>query len=236
MKISGIISRLASLGCAFALSSNIAFAAPQPGTAKVTSAKGSVTVNGQPAKVADTFGPGGSIVTGPGSHADVYLGVNGPTVQVNQNTKVTFEQLSYDDAGPEVIVETKLALEQGTVAGYVKKTSSQSTYSVTTPTTTAAIRGTTYLVDADGNVWVWDGCVEVQFRDTSGSLSKFNVCAGQKFDARLGTVVLNDKPSPVPPQVRPPVTPVGPVINLSPSKPREGQAAPVDEGNDENAG
>jgi hypothetical protein len=30
---------------------------------------------------------------------------------------------------------------------------------------------------------------------------------------------VNELPNPVPPQVRPPVTPVGPVINLSPSKP-----------------
>ena len=133
---------------------------------------------------------------------------------------MTFEELSFDNSGPDTVVATKLSVQQGRVAGYVKKSSSQSTYTVVTPTTTAAIRGTTYMVDADGSVWVWDGCVEVTYRDpTTGTLTRFNVCGGQRFDPRIPGVVINDLPNPVPPQVRPPVTPIGPVIILSPSKP-----------------
>lgn len=220
MKISGIISRLALLGSAFALSSTLAIAAPQPGKAEVTLARGTVTLNDKEAHVGDSAGPGSVITTGAKSAADLFLGINGPTVQIQENAKITFEELSFDDAGPETVVNTKVKLEKGKIAGYVKKTSSQSTYTISTPTTTAAIRGTTYLVDADGNVWVWDGCVDVVYHDPStGGATHFNVCAGQAFNAKILSVVVNDLPSPVPPLVRPPVTPVGPVINLSPSKP-----------------
>jgi hypothetical protein len=223
MKIFGLISRLAVFGTALALTSNLVSAAPQPGKAELTLARGVVTINDKEAKVGDIAGPGSTIATGAGSAADLFLGVNGPTVQIQSNAKLTFEELSFDDAGPAVVVTTKVKLEKGKIAGYVKKSSSQSTYTVSTPTTTAAIRGTTYLVDADGNVWVWDGCVDVVFHDPStGSDTRFNVCAGQAFMPKGPngpTVVVNELPNPVPPTVRPPVSSINPVINISPSKP-----------------
>jgi len=220
MKIFGLISRLAVFGSALALTSNLVSAAPQPGKAEVTLVRGTVTLNDKEAHVGDLAGPGSTITTGPRSAADLFLGINGPSVQVQENAKLSFEELSFDDSGPDTVVTTKVKLEKGKIAGYVKKSSSQSTYTVTTPTTTAAIRGTTYLVDADGNVWVWDGCVDVVFHDPStGSDTRFNVCAGQRFDPKVPGVVVNELPNPHPPQVRPPVSPVGPVINISPSKP-----------------
>ena len=220
MKISGILSRLAVFGSALALTTNLVSAAPQPGKAEVQLVKGTVTINDKQAHVGDLAGPGSVITTGASSQADFFLGVNGPTVQVQNDAKLTFEELSFDDSGPEIVVTTKVKLDKGKIAGYVKKSSSQSSYTIVTPTTTAAIRGTTYLVDADGNVWVWDGCVDVVYHDPStGTDTHFNVCAGQRFDPKVPGVVVNDLPSPIPPQVRPPVTPVGPVINLSPSKP-----------------
>lgn len=221
MKISGILSRFIVAGAALAFSSGLVSAAPAAGKAEVTAIKGTVTIGNQPAKVGDMVGTGTQIVTGAGSSAELDLGQNGPSLQIQQGATVVLDELSYDDAGPEVIVNTKINLQAGKVAGYVKKTSSQSTYTVVTPTTTAAIRGTTYLVTAEGDVYVWDGCVDVRHGGRS-----FNVCAGQHFNPRIPGVVPNSLPSPLPPRVQSPVSPIGPVINLSPVKPG-GEAAPV---------
>jgi len=221
MKISGYLSRLAAVGAFLALSSALVNAAPQAGQAEVTRVRGTVTIGGNPAKVGDTAGPGSVIKTGADSQADFNLGVNGPDITVSPDTTITVEELSFDDAGPSPVATTKLKLEAGKVAGYVKKTSSQSTYTVVTPTTSAAIRGTTYLVTADGDVYVWEGCVSVTWQGKS-----FSVCAGQHFDPRIGKVVPNTLPPVIPPRVQAPVSPIGPVINLSPTVPKGGTTPP----------
>jgi hypothetical protein len=211
MKISGYLSRLAALGACLALTSTLVTAAPKPGQAEVTRVRGTASIGNNPAKVGDVAGPGSVIKTGANSQLDLNLGLNGPDITVSPDTTISVDELSFDDAGPETVVTTKLNLQAGKVAGYVKKTSAQSSYTVVTPTTTAAIRGTTYLVTAEGDVYVWDGCVDVQFQDR-----RFAVCAGQHFDPRIGQVVPNPLPPVIPPRVQPPVIPVGPVINLSP--------------------
>jgi hypothetical protein len=211
MKISGYLSRLAALGACIALTSALVTAAPQPGQAEVTRVRGTASIGNNPAKVGDFAGPGSVIKTGSNSQLDLNLGLNGPDITVSADTTISVDELSFDDAGPETVVTTKLNLQAGKVAGYVKKTSAQSSYTVVTPTTTAAIRGTTYLVTAEGDVYVWDGCVDVQFQDR-----RFAVCAGQHFDPRIGRVVPNPLPPVIPPRVQLPVIPVGPVINLSP--------------------
>lgn len=217
MKISGYLSRFAAVGAFLALSSALVNAAPQAGQAEVTRVRGTVTIGGNAAKVGDTAGPGSIIKTGPNSQADFNLGVNGPDITVSPDTTIKVEELSFDDAGPSPVVTTKLNLQAGKVAGYVKKSSSQSTYTVVTPTTSAAIRGTTYLVTAEGDVYVWDGCVNVTFEGKN-----FSVCAGQHFDPRIGKVVPNTLPPVIPPRVQAPVSPIGPVINLSPTVPKGG--------------
>jgi FecR protein len=225
MKISGYLSRLMALGACLALTSTLVTAAPQPGQAEVTRVRGTASIGNNPAKVGDVAGPGSVIKTGPNSQLDLNLGLNGPDITVSADTTITVDELSFDDAGPETVVTTKLNLQAGKVAGYVKKTSSQSSYTVVTPTTTAAIRGTTYLVTSDGDVYVWDGCVDVQFQDR-----RFAVCAGQHFDPRIGQVVPNTLPPVIPPRVQPPVIPVGPVINLSPTQGSGGNSGGASEG------
>jgi len=197
----------------------------------VTRVRGTASIGNNPAKVGDVAGPGSIIKTGANSQLDLNLGLNGPDITVSADTTVSVDELSFDDAGPETVVTTKLNLQAGKVAGYVKKTSAQSSYTVVTPTTTAAIRGTTYLVTAEGDVYVWDGCVDVQFQDR-----RFAVCAGQHFDPRIGQVVPNPLPPVIPPRVQPPVIPVGPVINLSPVQGSGGAAKGEAAGNTDSGG
>lgn len=215
----GCIQRLAGLCAVVALATSIANAAPQTGSAKVTSVKGSATFGGKPASVGDVGGPGTVITTGVGSEVTLYLGVNGPDAKVLENSSLSLDDLTFDDAGSEPVVSTKLGLSKGKIEAYVRKSSSQSSYIVQTPTTTASIRGTTFTVYGDGTVIVWDGCVDVTYRDpATGREVKFNVCKGNMFDPRIPGIVETPK------DITPPVVgstssvqpPVGPVVFVSP--------------------
>ncbi len=224
MKMFSSFPQWVSLCAVASLSSVAAFAAPQTGSAKVTAVSGNVLLDAAAAKVGDVANPGSTISTGPESKASLFLGVNGPDVNVLDNSKLKIDELTFDTSGAETVINTALGLSEGTVEGFVKKTSSQSSYTVKTPTTTAAIRGTTYTIKATGAVLVWEGCVDVGFRDPgSARVSNFNVCANQMFDPGVPGVV--DIPANTP---RPSLNisgqnnqqPVGPKAFVSPVKGR----------------
>ena len=183
MKMFGSFYRVVGLSASAALLSSVAFGASQTGSAQVRSIKNSVWIGGESAKVGDVAKPGSTVKTGAGSSASLYLGVNGPDVTLKESSTLAINELSFDDAGVETVISTKLGLSEGEIQGRVNKTSSQSSYLVTTPKTTAAIRGTVYTIRANGDVYVWEGCVDV----VSGG-SSFNVCKGQALTFNPGGV------------------------------------------------
>ncbi len=216
MKTLGISTKMAAISALIGLSTSLLIAAPQTGSAKVTSIKGSATVGGEAAKVNQVAKAGTQLTTGLDSYLDLYLGVNGPTVRLQPDSRLSLDDLTYDDAGAEPVISTKLGLKAGKVAGFVKKTSDQSNYIVETPNATASIRGTKYLIASDGSVYVWEGCVIVSFRGIN-----YNVCAGQAFDPAIPGVVDNPIgtwPGPLSPsefdkvqQKAEPLTPLSPI-------------------------
>lgn len=220
MKTPFSLNRFAWAGVAFALSAQLLSA--DPGKAQVTAVRGTATISGVAAKVGDTAGKGAQLATAAASELSLFLDVNGPTLVLGASTKATFEELTADTSGPEAVIQTKVKLEEGRVTGFVKKTSDQSVYSISTPTTTAAIRGTKYMITAEGFVYVWEGCVDVSFKD-----ARYEVCAGQAFDPNIPGIVTNPLPEPpagtaakaIVPPVGPerPLSPVNPVIRTQPT-------------------
>ena len=181
MKMFGSFSRPFALLATASLLGAPLFAASQTGQAKVTKIKGNAQIDSMAAAVGDIAKSGSVVSTGHDSKAYLFLGINGPNVSVLADSKLAIEELSYDDAGAEPVAHTTLALKAGMIEGNVKKSSSQSTFNVTTPTTTAAIRGTKFTVTTKGEVVVWDGCVDVKYGGAN-----FNVCKGQVFDPAIG--------------------------------------------------
>jgi hypothetical protein len=103
-----------------------------------------------------TFGPGVGITAGPESSALLILS-NGSTVNVTESTEMaipTFKQAAFDrKQGSFITLEgdpsqsrTELNLENGTVAGEVKKIRENSSFRINTPAGSAGIRGTKYVV------------------------------------------------------------------------------------------
>ncbi len=216
----GRIQRLVGLCAAAATAATFAMAAPQTGSAKVTSVKGNVTLGGQAATVGAVGGPGSVVTTGAASEVVLDLGVNGPAAKVLELSSVSIDDLTFDNAGSETVINTKMTVNKGKLEANVRKTSSQSSYIVKTPTVTAAIRGTAFTVWEDGTVYVWQGVVDVTYRDPqSGREVKYTVSAGQMFDPKL--VEVREIPvgeAPTLPFSTQPVQPaVGPVIFVSPT-------------------
>jgi len=192
MNYFGRFSRLASVGAILALAANLVLAAPQTGSAKVAKVSGIVYLGSAPANVGDVIGPGTVISTGPASEVLLNLGANGGYTRVLENSKLSIDELTVDSAGPETVVKTKLGLKSGKIDSQVGKLSSQSSYVVQTPTSTAAIRGTIFTTYANGAVLVFDGCVDVVVQDpVTNREARYTVCAGQMFDpTRPGVVSL----------------------------------------------
>lgn len=214
MKIPVSFNRFAWAGVVFALSAQLLGA--EAGKAEVTAVRGTASINGAAAKRGDTATTGSHLITGVSSELTLYLDVNGPTLVLGADTKASFEELTADTSGPEAVIHTKIKLDEGRITGFVKKTSNESVYSVSTPTITAAIRGTKYMITADGFVYVWEGCVEVVYKESN----RYEVCAGQAFDPRIPGIVVN--PLPEPPAgtgARVIVPPVGPERPVSPVQP-----------------
>ena len=186
MKMIGISPRFASLCAITAIMAGSSLSAAETGKAELTGVKGSVKVDGQAAFVGEAIKTGQKIETGAGAQANLYLADNGPTVVVLPDSSISFDELSVDKSGAEPVITTKINLKGGTVAGYVKKTSSQSSYIVKGSTVTAVIRSSEYQVTDNGIVAVWSGCVTVSYRGAS-----YEVCGGQMFDPAAASVVAN---------------------------------------------
>lgn len=140
------------------------------GTVRVFSVQGDVqltdaTGKTQPLTRGMTFTQGSSVRTGVNSTA-LLLFSNGSVVNVAAESTFRvdeFQQAAFDKskgtyirlAGDPSTSKTDLFLENGQVAGQVKKLQAQSSYNVNTPAGSAGIRGTDYVVtvvlDNDGN-------------------------------------------------------------------------------------
>ncbi len=184
------INPLLGLIAAAVTASVAAVATPQTGTAKFVKVHGTVTVDNAPVKTGEFAKPGSIVVTAEKSLARLDIGKNGPDLLIDENSKVSIDDLTYDDSGSETVISTKLGAKQGSFSGRVNRISAQSTYTVSTPTTTAAIRGTIYTATQTGVVYVFDGSVDVIWTDPStGRPANFNVSAGQMFDPSIPGVV-----------------------------------------------
>lgn len=182
MKIFGCFYRPVVILSATTLVSGSLLAAAMPGTAvirKITDNNGAgvgvAMIDAALAKVGDIARAGSVVSAGHNSKVYLFLGVNGPGVNVLSDGRLVISELTYED-GPETIAHTSLLLQSGHVEGDVKKTSSKSTFLVTTPTTTAAIRGTKFSITTSGAIFVWEGVVEIKVNGQTIAVS-----AGQVY-------------------------------------------------------
>src|SRR5258706_4292571 len=137
-----------------------------------------------------TIGKGTAIKTGPDSAVDLILQYNGTVLRLTEKSTLSFDKLNKEPAGDDVVTETSLNLLAGSLVGSQRELASPSTFTINIPGGTATIKGTEYVVRADGAVSCLSGSVSVTYNlpGNTGSV-KVTVGAGFSFDPKTGQVV-----------------------------------------------
>jgi hypothetical protein len=166
------------------------------GQVLVSGVQGAVTysVTGkdwQPVREKMTLGSGATIKTAQDATADLVLQYNGSVLRMLPNSTLSFDKLSKESAGEEVITETSLNLTEGALIGSQRKLASPSHLDIKIPGGVATIVGTEYYVRADGAVSVISGSVKVIYNlPNNGGSVQVDVPAGYSFDPATGQVVV----------------------------------------------
>jgi hypothetical protein len=199
---------------AFGAANNLAAQSTQNGLFKVVKIQGKgryMAVGGtwQTLKLGQILQPGTIIQTASDSYVDLVLNnrnaaehasAASPDVMVYQpkaqqdairlfeNTVLSIDKLTITQTGADTVTETQLDLKAGRIFGTVKKLSPASVYRVKIPNGVAGIRGTIYLISADGMLSVVSGSVVIAYVGADGSAQTQIVGAGQQFDIHGGSV------------------------------------------------
>ena len=115
-------------------------------------------------------------------------------IRIFENSVLSVDKLTLAKTGAGIVSETQLDLKAGRIFGTVKKLSAASIYEIKVPNGVAGIRGTIYLISADGNVGVLTGSVVVSFVSNGAVITK-EVPAGYQFSPSTGQVT--EIPGPV---------------------------------------
>jgi hypothetical protein len=134
---------------------------------------------------------GSVLKTSPDSTVDLILQYNGTVLRLMPDSTLSFEKLNKESAGEETITETSMHLITGSILGSQRKLATPSTFQVNMPGGVATIKGTEYVVRADGAVSVISGSVQVIYNlPHNGGSVKVTVPAGYSFNPATGKVVV----------------------------------------------
>ena len=164
--------------------------------ARVTSFTGTATASATagssflPVTRGQEFSQGATLRTGAASSLDVDLGPVGSTVRLQESTTVTVASLLAESTAAGVESTTQLDLSQGTIAGSVRKLGAVSKYEVKTPRATFGIRGTRYVISADGRATISEGSAIAVAQRPDGSTVTRVINAGETFDPATGLVTV----------------------------------------------
>ncbi len=121
--------------------------------------------------------------SGAGGGAGVVPTPDQDVIRVLDDSYLVFDSLTATATGADTVTETMLDLKKGSVFGSVKKQAAASRFEVKTPNGVAGIRGTIFLISANGNIACLVGSIIVAFTDAAGNVVTQVVGAGQMFDA-----------------------------------------------------
>lgn len=133
----------------------------------------------------------GSVLrTGSKAAADLLLQYNGSVLRLVSDSEMRVEKLHRADTGLGMVTDTHLKVIRGELIGSQRKLHKPSILQIDTPQGQAFIRGTEYVVNAQGAVSVLSGSVEVNYNQpgNKGSI-KVTIPAGSSFNPATGTVV-----------------------------------------------
>jgi hypothetical protein len=185
------------------LAAATAQAAPDAAKYTVSSASGTVSVQGASARkslsAGDELSKGETVVTAKSSTADITLDVGGTrisSIQVWELSTYTVGETSVQSAGNSDAVKATAKLESGSISGSFSAKSSDSSLKLEAgqakvPTSAEVKPSTSFLVRGDGTVYCYNGQIAVNWGGKD-----IQLLTGQVFLPASGTVVPHNLPSP----------------------------------------
>jgi hypothetical protein len=109
-------------------------------------------------------------------------------IRLQSDTVLAIDKLTVTDTGVDTVTDTELDLRQGKIFGNVKKLSAASQYLVKMPDGVAGVRGTTFVLGADGDITVIAGSVVMSHVGPNGQVTTQVLGPGDEFNPRTGQV------------------------------------------------
>ena len=92
-------------------------------------------------------------------------------IRLEADTVLAIDKLLIANTGVDAVSDTELDLRQGTIFGNVKKLSAASQYVIKTPNGIAGIRGTTFMMSANGDITVISGSMVASHVGPNGQIT-----------------------------------------------------------------
>jgi len=109
-------------------------------------------------------------------------------IRMEGDTVLAIDKLLISNMGVDAVSDTELDLRQGTIFGNVKKLSAASLYQIKTPNGIAGVRGTTFIISANGDITVLSGSMVAAHTDSNGHVTTVVLGPGDQYDPRTGQV------------------------------------------------
>ena len=109
-------------------------------------------------------------------------------IRMEADTVLAIDKLMIGNTGVDDVNDAELDLRQGTIFGNVKKLSAASQYIIKTPNGIAGVRGTTFMLSANGDITVISGSMVASHVGPNGQITTVVLGPGDQYDPRTGQV------------------------------------------------
>ena len=109
-------------------------------------------------------------------------------IHLESNTVLAIDRLTVGDTGVDAVSDTELDLRQGTIFGNVKKLSATSQYLIKMPNGIAGVRGTTFVMSANGDITVISGSMVVSHTNAQGQVTTTVMEPGDRLNPVTGQI------------------------------------------------
>ena len=109
-------------------------------------------------------------------------------IRLTGDTVLAIDKLTVSDTGVDTVSDTELDLRQGRIYCSVKKFSGASQYLIKIPNGIAGVRGTLFVIDANGYVGVLRNSVVLSIIGPDGKPITVVVGEGSQFDPKSGLI------------------------------------------------
>ena len=109
-------------------------------------------------------------------------------IRMEADTVLAIDKLLIASTGVDAVSDTELDLRKGTIFGNVKKLSAMSKYEIKTPNGIAGVRGTTFMMSANGDITVISGSLVASHVGPNGQITTVVLGPGDQYDPRTGQV------------------------------------------------